>query len=281
MNQQALNGPRPMGTLSAGDADLTELAGRRAGSLSPTEMFEALQAEGYLLLRGFHAAAAVQEVADQLQRFHDDDPSTAIPKALVAPAFLELVEGPRIMAFFSELLAERALTYDFKWVRFSPPGVWTRPHMDRVFMGRGTDEVYTCWTPIGDVPLDRGPLALLLGSPLAERISQTYGRQDVDRDLIAGHLAEDPRELADAVGGRWSTAEFRAGDLLVFGITAIHSSLENRSRHVRISSDTRYQRVTDPVDGRWCGRNVVGHYRWAIPGAEKEPVAAGRARWGF
>ena len=36
----------------------------------------------------------------------------------------------------------------------------TPVHCDRVFMGRGSERVLTCWTPLGDVPVALGPIAL-------------------------------------------------------------------------------------------------------------------------
>ena len=36
---------------------------------------------------------------------------------------------------------------------------FTGAHYDVVYMGRGTPRLYTSWTPIGDAPLEDGPLA--------------------------------------------------------------------------------------------------------------------------
>ena len=72
-------------------------------------------------------------------------------------------------------------------------------------MNRGTKQLYTCWTPLGDLSLDMGPLVLCLGSHRFEQIKNTYGQADVDRDLIAGHFSEDPMEIVDKFGGQWAT----------------------------------------------------------------------------
>jgi len=39
----------------------------------------------------------------------------------------------------------------------------------------------------------------------------------------------------------------------------IHASLDNPSDRVRISTDTRYQPVSEPADDRWVGENPIGH----------------------
>ena len=66
--------------------------------------------------------------------------------------------------------------------------------------------VCTCWTPLGDIPPEMGPLAICLRSHTWPRLRETYGRSDVDRDLIPGHFSENPAELVEKFGGRWATA---------------------------------------------------------------------------
>jgi hypothetical protein len=40
----------------------------------------------------------------------------------------------------------------------------------------------------------------------------------------------------------------------------IHASLDNRTTdRVRISTDTRYQLASEPIDERWIGENPIGH----------------------
>ena len=49
------------------------------------------------------------------------------------------------------------------------------------------------------------------------------------------------------------------GDLVTFRMDTIHASLDNQSNHVRLSTDTRYQLESDPIDPRWIGENPIGH----------------------
>ena len=126
-------------------------------------------------------------------------------------------------------------------------------------MGRGTLDVYTCWTPLGDVTPEMGPLVLCLGSHRWGRVRETYGRCDVDRDLIEGIFSRDPAELVDRLGGRWATAAvFGPGDVVIFGLYMLHASLVNTTGRYRLSCDTRYQRAGEPMDDRWAGAAPAG-----------------------
>ena len=72
--------------------------------------------------------------------------------------------------------------------------------------------------------------------------------------------ADNPPAVRNKFGGRWLTTEYRAGDFLTFGMFMVHASLDNRSgNRLRISSDTRYQRASEPIDERWVGVNPPAH----------------------
>ena len=170
-----------------------------------------------------------------------------------SPEILGLVESPEIMGFFQRFLGGQVCTFDFKWVRVVPPGVNTAAHYDVVYMGLGTKALYTCWTPIGEVTPEMGSLAILSGSHRIEKIRETYGRMDVDRDRIEGLFTKDPLEMVDRYGGPWLTTGFAPGDVLIFGMYTMHASLDNISDRFRLCADTRYQLASEPVDGRFMG----------------------------
>jgi hypothetical protein len=252
-----------------------------------------LEEDGYLLIRGLHDPARVraarEHILSKLDRSRPLD--DAVPaeggrgaflggskEVTRARPFLDLVESPEVMGFFSRLFETDAATYDYKWLRVVGPGQFTGAHYDIVYMGRGTQNVCTLWTPIGDVPLELGPLAILVGSHRFERIRETYGKMDVDRDHVAGWFSSDPIDMVDRYGGRWGTAEFQAGDVLVFGMYTMHGSLDNRSDRYRISCDTRYQPADEPVDERWVGEDPIAHYAWMK--GETVPMEEARKKWG-
>ena len=186
----------------------------------------------------------------------------------------ELLYSGAMLAFYRTFLGGPIRHYDFTWLRVVGPGRATPPHCDIVFMGRGTRRVFTSWTPLGDVPLPVGGLMILEGSHRLEHIQRTYGQKDVDRYCAnradadewisgakrwGGWLARNPVLLRERLGGRWLTADFRIGDVLVFGMDTIHASLDNQTSSLRISCDARYQLASEPVDERWVGEHPVGH----------------------
>lgn len=279
--------------------DSRELLGK------PAALRQRLEEEGYLLIRGLHPRQQVlevrREILEKLGQEGKLDPAAALLEGVVAPhleesgsisvrgteryrdsaSFRNLVQKGAVIRFFEELLEGPVLTFNFQWLRIAAPGVGSNIHADVVFMGRGTPHLYTCWTPLGDLSLDMGPLALYLGSHRIEKIRQTYGRCDVDRDRIEGHLGNDPVEMVERWGGRWATTSFQAGDVLVFGMYLLHASLTNTSRKYRLSVDARYQRADEPVDERWAGEHPCGHETFWKAGVRLEPYQVSRKRWGI
>ena len=129
---------------------------------------------------------------------------------------------------------------------------------------------------MGDIDFSMGGLLVLEGSNNLAHLRETYGEMDVDsfctnRDGLAGQdhwgkgrsngwLGQDPPKLRRSLGGlRWLTAEFNAGDVLIFSMYTVHASLDNTSKQVRLSSDSRYQPASRPADERWVGPNPIGH----------------------
>ncbi|RKU12061.1 phytanoyl-CoA dioxygenase [Candidatus Poribacteria bacterium] len=271
---------------------------------NPGALHERIAEDGYLLIRGLHdketVLAARRAILEKLAAkgmlapdtplmdgtFNPDYPEPTSTgsmgnKSLTQlPAFKAVVEGAPIMGFFKHFLGGEARTFDFKWLRTAGPGSGSPIHYDVVFMGRGTKNLYSCWTPFGDVSLDMGPIVFCLGSNRFEKVRETYGQADVDRDLIKGHFSDDPLEIVEKFGGYWATTSFSAGDVIIFNMFLMHASLVNTSDKIRITADTRYQLAAEPVDERWIGKNPKGHYAWKRKDAEIESLEESRRRWG-
>ena len=265
----------------------------------PAALRARMEEDGYLLIRGLQerdrVMAARRVVLESLAAAEQLDPAAPLMDGVLrsgakgafyggtkhithSPEFLALVESPEIMNFFEQFLGGAVLTYSYKWLRAVATGQQTGAHYDIVYMGRGTQNVFTCWTPLGDVPLAEGPLAVLVGSHRFERIRETYGRMDVDRDRIEGWFSEDPVELVDHFGGEWRTTEFRAGDVLIFSMFTMHASVTNTTNRIRLSADTRYQLASEPADERWIGDDPKAHYAWHA--GKTVPMSEMRAKWG-
>lgn len=186
-----------------------------------------------------------------------------------------LKDGPMI-DLFERYLDGEVRPFDFVWMRSVVPGWGTAPHGDSVFMNRGTLNLFTAWTPLDDIDTTLGGLIVLERSHRLDEIANSYGQRDVDTycedDPNAdeyrntgtwpwnGQISDDPVALREQVGLRWLTTDFQMGDLLFFTMYTLHASLDNRTEdRIRLSSDTRYQLASDPIDERWIGEDPIGH----------------------
>jgi hypothetical protein len=189
------------------------------------------------------------------------------------PQLETLLYTGKTMAFFERFLGGPVLHYDYTWLRVVAPGKGTPSHSDIVYMGRGTQNLFTAWTPLGDVDRVLGGLILLERSHLHEKLRQTYCKKDVDtyctnkpsgaKNFAAfgnnGSLGANPPQVRRSLGGRWLTADYRAGDVVYFNAFLVHAGLDNQTDRIRLSSDSRYQLASEPADERWIGENPPAH----------------------
>jgi hypothetical protein len=188
----------------------------------------------------------------------------------------QLLYSGRLVDFYRNFFGEEIRHYDFTWLRAMGPGKGTNPHCDLPYMGRGTHQHMTCWLPYGDIPFQLGGLMVLEGSHKRMDLLENYVFRDVDEFCenkpqqkkraeeggwtFTGTLSHNPPIVRNKFGGRWLTAEFKAGDFLTFGMFLVHASCDNRTTdRLRISTDSRYQRASEPIDERWVGVNPPGH----------------------
>jgi len=127
-----------------------------------------------------------------------------------AELFKVIYAGP-MMEFFTRFLGGPIRHYDFTWFRAVAPGVGSLPHCDVPYMGRGTHNLYTAWTPVGDVDFEQGGLMILEESPKhVERLRSSYvatvralanavEARDADQaELVLGeHVQQMLRSLPD------------------------------------------------------------------------------------
>ena len=176
------------------------------------------------------------------------------------PKYVNLVESKKIMSQMKLILNEEIFTYPYKWLRAVNKEAATGIHYDIVYMGRGTDQLLTCWTALDDTPLEKG--GLLMGSNFQNinSLKNTYGKLDVDRDnLNGGWYTNNPQEVNQKFGGQWHTSNFSAGDIVIFGMYQLHGSLKNETNQLRITCDTRYQRASEARDERWSNKVPLLH----------------------
>jgi hypothetical protein len=224
-----------------------------------------------------------------------------------SPELLAVLEGRELAGLAAGVLgAPAAETFDFKWLRGGWADFYTGAHVDRVYMGRGSQRVLTTWVPLDDATLELGALAVLAGShrlPGFARLQATYAELDVEADAFTGSgwYGDDPAELAAMdPGARWVGGDYAAGDVVLFGMRTLHMSTANATDRVRLSVDVRWQPAGDPRDGRYFGADVGTRVAerqkagaWAAAAADgsnsgdgkeeapKRTMAELRRLWGF
>ena len=190
---------------------------------------------------------------------------------LKTPEVAAVVDAPELHALFEALLECPAVhALDYRWLRIVPPAATSSFHVDHCFFhsnnhDSGERGMYTAWLPWCDTPVETGGLAVLRGSnslPGFARIRETYGDVDVSYTDIrdAGPLTHDPHWLLGFdPAAQWLTADYRAGDVLVFTMQTFHGAVVNSTGTeegsgpavLRMSSDIRFLRGSERLDGRY------------------------------
>lgn len=115
----------------------------------------------------------------------------------------------------------------------------TPMHQDFVHY-QGSLDTLTCWAPVGDCPIELGPLAVLEGSHKVGKVLPHHFA------LGAGGLVvnlEEEQTRYPQLSGRWLSTDFEVGDALFFPATTVHQALPNTTENLmRVSLDNRYQR---------------------------------------
>ena len=177
------------------------------------------------------------------------------------PALRRVSHGNQIQRVLDTVFSETARAHDYLFLRPSVPGRSTHLHYDHPFFARGSQRIHTVWTALGDIPLMEGPLVVMEGSnQFDDLIAMAQGVDYDSKDTPLVQLMDDPAELARQRGVRMLTADFRAGDVLLFSMRLLHGTLDNQSPigRTRLSCDVRWQPASDPVDPRYSGPEPTG-----------------------
>ena len=253
---------------------------------SREKLWEQYQAQGYLWLK--HLLPPTEILAFRRRYFlalnkliaPGSDPVDGLWSGEPAPNFhRELVEIVRWAAYesfclmapiwqFYELFFEGApYLHKRKLIRHSVPydPHTTGAHYDLTYLRGGTDRLCTSWMPIGDVSVEMGGLVYLEGSDPWGRLTEaTFAAKNqslppadrvsaYNKNMKSGWLGLDLASLADELNTRWLVADYETGDMVVHSPYMIHASTMNidPGRRIRLSTDIRYQRVSDEIDVRW------------------------------
>ena len=177
------------------------------------------------------------------------------------PSLRRATHGPEIQYALDTLFGEIARGYDFIFLRPGVVGRFTFLHYDFPFFSRGTKNVVTAWTAIGDIPTTEGPLFILENSHRFDDLIEPVQQIDYNsKDSPQVQMMSDAVEFARSHGSRLLTANFEPGDVILFGMTTMHGSFDNCSpcNRTRLSVDVRWQPASEPIDDRYFGANPAG-----------------------
>jgi ectoine hydroxylase-related dioxygenase (phytanoyl-CoA dioxygenase family) len=232
----------------------------------PAALRAHFQEEGYLYLKDLLPRQRVQDTLDEIFSvcrsqgwFSGDSTSVQSARPQVPPAvegeaeffevydrvqrlesFHALAHQPEILAVMRALLDESAFPHPLSICRLMFPHnteTTTPPHQDYP-NNQGTTELYACWVPLSDCPVELGGLAFMPGS-------HKHGLLPLEFSLGAGNRqAVLPESLKDKP---WVTGDYQQGDVLIFHSLMLHRSLDNLTDHMRLSVDYRYQSAHQPL----------------------------------
>jgi hypothetical protein len=136
-------------------------------------------------------------------------------KLLGHPSFIALDKHPALRRVMADILEAAPVGGQGSVCRLVPPSLCQEPtatHRDHQYIA-GSTRLWTAWMPLGDCPLELGPLAAAPGSQQRE------------------HAHDLP----------WASAAMRAGDVLLVNTLTLHRACPNFTRdRVRLSLDCRY-----------------------------------------
>lgn len=177
------------------------------------------------------------------------------------PQLHRVTHGPALAAAAGAALGAAPLAQDFLYLRAGVPGTFTDLHCDYPFFARRSERIVTCWVPLGEVPIEQGPLAIVEGSHrFADLIAEARAIDVVAAPEKRAALVEPIAAFARRRAARLLTADFLPGDALIFGMTTFHASLDNHTPEpaIRLSFDLRIQAADAPRDERFFGPDPIG-----------------------
>lgn len=237
-----------------------------------------LRRDGYLYLKGQLNAGALMDFREFYFRSLEGagvyEPGTDPRQGVAASADVDraalrrglfdvVVPGPEYQAlctakgiadWFNWFLEDDVHLHRRKIIRHTKPGeagigTATQAHYDLVYLRQGSDRVLSMWIPLGDCPRRRGGLTYLEGSHHWVMAGERAGTLK----MHAASITADLPGLAEERDARWLVTDYEVGDVVVHSAHIVHAALDNVERDgtMRLSTDIRYQRLSEPIDWRW------------------------------
>ena len=201
------------------------------------EILGALRDQGWIR----RDAELIDGVADISHRCAEGDLeyAQAYHQAYRLESFHRSGHWPSVINVMEKIVGGEVLPHPNKIARLWFPQYvehTTPVHQDFVHF-QGAYDTYTCWSPVGDCPIELGGLAVQPGSHKRNTVF------DHHFSLGAGSLTVD----TDEHQGDWVTTDYEMGDALIFHSLTLHQALPNvTDDRLRVSLDNRYQALVFP-----------------------------------
>jgi hypothetical protein len=149
--------------------------------------------------------------------------------------FHAIPHHPTVQRAMTALLGSSAFPHPLSIARLSFPhnDAWSTPPHQDFPNNQGTIDLYACWIPLGDCPVELGGLEVLAGS-------HRLGVAPLEFSLGAGNRRARLDERHDALS--WHGGDFALGDAIVFHSCTVHRAHPNTTDRLRLSVDYRFQR---------------------------------------
>ena len=226
--------------------------------LGDKDRLDALFADdGYLFFRGVLKAeevqAAKQDLVRVLQKQGVVKPGATEPLWTGAdiesiddtdlyrtPSYIKVLESTHTLKFAEQIFGEPVFMFKSPNIRYAlpdDPAHVSPPHQDFFFI-RFNQSFRTLWIPLMDIDEHAGGLVLAPGI-------HKHGLLDhVEQEGIYSYIFKGRKQRGiplESLAQPGATADYRAGDLLIFHNLMVHWALPNQSERVRLSLDCRCQ----------------------------------------
>lgn len=221
----------------------------------PAALAERFERDGYLLLRGVLDAEIVgatrRLLVDRLRERAQLAPMTRADDVVAAPRASGELPDPRRDRATGQILRTLLVARPLERALAAVLGdaavpVEVVPHADghgRHLQPRVDDtrsDECACWVAVDDVAFRAGPIAVLEASHRHAALRRAFGASAPPPGERRGRAPLDPIALVDAYGGRWLTAELRAGDTLLVRRGLVYGSLNNTTGRFRLTCEARF-----------------------------------------
>ncbi|MDA0745602.1 MAG: phytanoyl-CoA dioxygenase family protein [bacterium] len=219
------------------------------------EILTVLQQAGWIV----SGTDPIEGIADVSRKCAEGDPeyTEGYHQAYRLESFHRSGHWPEVLDMMEKVIGRPIFPHPHKIARlwFPKNTDHTTPiHQDFVHF-QGNFETYTCWSPVGNCPIELGGLAVLPGSHKVNRVL------DHHFSLGAGSLCVDTSHTDEI----WHSTDYEIGDTLIFPSLTIHKALPNLTENkLRVSLDNRYQALEDPVSEHMLIPHLDGlsHLPW-------------------